>query len=371
MAPQPIQIPESLRSVVELRNRRVLLRPLEEEDAERVYDACQDQNFARWLPWAARGYTWEQAQEFIGEYSPAQWKSGNPEWGIFPLGEDGKPGELAGVIGLRQRGEGSWDIGFWMHRDQQGRGLTTSACALVVDAAFSELGATRVMHFAEVGNEASRRIARNLGFVPEGIRRVEDPLDPGRVQEQWQSALVRPDWERTVGDTGEGDYAPVPPAFVLPGARPAELVAEFHDVYKMPNAVKDGSEPSLDFGRLEMRMSLIKEEVTELVAAVYGPEAAEELASTFTELPDKRERDLVETADALADLVYVIYGMALEAGIDLDKVLAEVHSSNLSKLMPDGSVRRREDGKILKGPNFRQPDISAALDLDADADFAN
>ena len=79
------------------------------------------------------------------------------------------------------------------------------------------------------------------------------------------------------------------------------------------------------------------------------------------------------TADALADLVYVIYGMAIESGMDLESVLAEVQASNLSKLMPDGSVKLREDGKVLKGPNFFQPNIARGLGLDtgttaADAD---
>jgi len=110
-----------------------------------------------------------------------------------------------------------------------------------------------------------------------------------------------------------------------------------------------------------MRMSLIKEEFTELCEAVYGPQAGDELTKALSSLPDQESRDLVETADALADLVYVIYGFALEAGIDLDAVLAEVHRSNLSKLMPDGSVKRREDGKVLKGPGFSAPDIAAVL----------
>ena len=61
--------------------------------------------------------------------------------------------------------------------------------------------------------------------------------------------------------------------------------------------------------------------------------------------------------------MYVIYGMAIESGMDLDSVLAEVQASNLSKLMPDGSVKLREDGKVLKGPNFFQPNIARGLGL--------
>ena len=144
---------------------------------------------------------------------------------------------------------------------------------------------------------------------------------------------------------------------------PAELVGEFHRVYGVPNMVAEGEPPTLNFERLDMRMSLIEEEFTELAGAVYGSRAASVLADTIRNLPDARNRDLVETADALADLVYVIYGMALEAGIDLDAVLEEVQRSNMSKLMPDGSVKRREDGKVLKGPDFVEPDIAKVLAL--------
>lgn len=148
----------------------------------------------------------------------------------------------------------------------------------------------------------------------------------------------------------------------IDGSRPAVLVGEFHNVYQMPDRVRDAEPSTLDYDRLSMRMGLIAEEVAELFTAVYGRKAGDAVAEVTEAVIDEGNRDIVETADALADLVYVIYGMALESGIDLDAVLAEVHSSNLSKLMPDGSVKRREDGKVLKGPNFRQPDIAGVLE---------
>lgn len=349
-------IPSGLASVETLRDKQVVLSPVTDADTDRIYDACQDTQFAKWLPWAG-GYTWEKAEQFTTETAPQSWERGNPLWGIRALDQKGHPGELAGTIDIRDLGEGVWEIGFWMHRDSQGKGLMTAANRLVIDAAFRDLGAKRILHHAKVGNYPSRRIARNLGFRPEGVRRIE--LGDGSVESQWQSALLRSDWE------GEGaldsSFPPVPPPHVLPGDRPADLVAEFHHVYGMPNRVEDGAAADLDFERLNMRMALIKEEVTELVEAVYGADAGTKLGSVLAALPDDLNRDVVETADALADLVYVIYGMAFEVGIDLDQVLAEVHSSNLSKLMPDGSVKRREDGKILKGPNFREPRIGEIL----------
>lgn len=94
----------------------------------------------------------------------------------------------------------------------------------------------------------------------------------------------------------------------------------------------------------ELRVELIREELTELQEAIDA-------------------NDIVEVADALTDLLYVVYGAGLAFGIDLDACFEEVHDSNMSKLMPDGTVKRREDGKVLKGPNFFQPDLKKVLDI--------
>lgn len=66
-------------------------------------------------------------------------------------------------------------------------------------------------------------------------------------------------------------------------------------------------------------------------------------------------------AKELADLVYVAYGTALVYDIDLDAAIRAVHSSNMSKLGEDGYPILREDGKVLKGPNYFTPDMSEAL----------
>lgn len=71
--------------------------------------------------------------------------------------------------------------------------------------------------------------------------------------------------------------------------------------------------------------------------------------------------DVVEAADALADLLYVVYGAALEWGIPIDKVFTEVHRSNLTKVWPDGTVHYREDGKVIKPDTYTKADIKALL----------
>jgi predicted HAD superfamily Cof-like phosphohydrolase len=87
----------------------------------------------------------------------------------------------------------------------------------------------------------------------------------------------------------------------------------------------------------------------------------------YEELGELREaldnRDIVEVADALTDLLYVVYGAGHSFGINLDKCFEEVHNSNMSKLGEDGKPIRREDGKVLKGPNFREPDLRKVLNV--------
>jgi NTP pyrophosphatase (non-canonical NTP hydrolase) len=117
-------------------------------------------------------------------------------------------------------------------------------------------------------------------------------------------------------------------------------VGEFHAAYGLPMRVVPDAAVGDD--QVALRLALIQEEVGELAVAA-------------------REGDIVGVADALADIVYVAYGTAHVYGIDLDAVLDEVHASNMTKLGADGRPVRRADGKILKGPDYRPPDIAAVL----------
>lgn len=93
---------------------------------------------------------------------------------------------------------------------------------------------------------------------------------------------------------------------------------------------------------LELRYELIREELLELDTALW-------------------QNNLVDVADALTDLLYVVYGAGLAFGIDLDKCFEEVHNSNMSKLGEDGKPIYREDGKVLKGPNYFKPNLEKTL----------
>ena len=89
---------------------------------------------------------------------------------------------------------------------------------------------------------------------------------------------------------------------------------------------------------LKLRYDLIQEELSELKQAI-------------------KDKDLVEVADALADILYVTYGAGTAFGINLDKCFDEVHNSNMSKLGEDKKPIYNESGKVMKGPNYFKPNL--------------
>ncbi|MGX2993961.1 pyrophosphohydrolase domain-containing protein [Streptomyces sp. JNUCC 64] len=117
------------------------------------------------------------------------------------------------------------------------------------------------------------------------------------------------------------------------------MVREFHRAFGLDaRPVPEEVPPRL----AAHRQDLLDEEVAEVAeVAVDGP--------------------LDRLAHELADVVYVAYGTALVHGIDLDRVIAEIHHANMSKLGPDGVPRVRADGKVLKGDHYQPPDVAAVL----------
>jgi len=115
------------------------------------------------------------------------------------------------------------------------------------------------------------------------------------------------------------------------------MVREWHEAFDLPIA----DAPNIPDNRAQMRLALLEEEAAELRAAVEAG-------------------DLVDVLDALCDIQYVLDGTFLEFGLQPVKgdAMAEVHASNMSKLGPDGRPVLRGDGKVLKGPDFRPPDLA-------------
>ena len=100
------------------------------------------------------------------------------------------------------------------------------------------------------------------------------------------------------------------------------------------------TKPSFSSDKInKLRLDLIKEELIELTEAMNN-------------------KDLLEVADALTDILYVTYGAGHAFGINLDKCFEEVQNSNMSKLDENGKPIYNEKGKVMKGPNYFKPDLS-------------
>jgi len=118
---------------------------------------------------------------------------------------------------------------------------------------------------------------------------------------------------------------------------PFEAVLEFHKTYNVPVGVPFTEE------LVDLRVSLCVEECKEV---------EEELWLNSPEFINKKR-----LTKELADLLYVTIGTAVTFGLPLEEVFNEVHKSNMSKLGEDGKPIYREDGKVLKGPNYKEPDL--------------
>ena len=100
------------------------------------------------------------------------------------------------------------------------------------------------------------------------------------------------------------------------------------------------NKPSFSTDKInKLRIDLIKEELEEFTEAM-------------------KNRDLLEVADALTDILYVTYGAGHAFGINLDKCFEEVQNSNMSKLDENGKPIYNESGKVMKGPNYFRPNLS-------------
>lgn len=129
-----------------------------------------------------------------------------------------------------------------------------------------------------------------------------------------------------------------------------DKVEQFHRKFGAPVGT------GMTHDRLMLRYNLIQEELNELWDAMYV-EYPVDLDATDGLGDPTFDPDPVSVADALGDLIYVVAGAAVEWGIPLDKVVNEIHRSNMTK--EGGGCRA--DGKILKGPNYEAPNLEPIL----------
>lgn len=119
-------------------------------------------------------------------------------------------------------------------------------------------------------------------------------------------------------------------------------VKEFHEAFGL--GVLNSPKADLGKQKNQLRFKLMQEENEEYLEAC-------------------EDNDLVEVADALGDMLYILCGTILEHGMQhkIEEVFNEIHFSNMSKLGKDGKPIYREDGKVMKGPNYFKPNIEKIL----------
>lgn len=121
-----------------------------------------------------------------------------------------------------------------------------------------------------------------------------------------------------------------------------DAVHEFHTAFGL--GIKEQPTANLGEAKNLLRYKLMREENEEYLEAA-------------------RQDDLIEVADALGDMLYILCGTILEHGMQykIEEVFEEIQRSNMSKLGADGKPIYREDGKVLKGPNYFKPNIESIL----------
>ena len=119
-------------------------------------------------------------------------------------------------------------------------------------------------------------------------------------------------------------------------------VTKFHNAFKIK--VNENPTVEIDNALIELRYRLMQEENSEYLEAA-------------------KNKDLIEVADALGDMLYILCGTILTHGLQykIEEVFNEIQRSNMSKLGKDGKPIYRNDGKVMKGPNYFKPDIYKIL----------
>lgn len=122
-----------------------------------------------------------------------------------------------------------------------------------------------------------------------------------------------------------------------------EAVKQFHEAFDLGYNIKPTA--NLEFDKKELRYKLMREENEEYREAA-------------------KQNDMVEIADALGDMLYVLCGTIIEHGMQdiIDEVFEEIHRSNMSKLGADGKPIYREDGKVMRGKNYFKPSLKPIVE---------
>lgn len=182
-----------------LRGERVLLRPLDEGDVDRIVEGCRDERTRHFLPFLPTPYDAVDAREFLVLSAESASVGAVANWAMA----DPVTGRHLGSVGVHNRthmgGLRQGEIGYWTHPDARGRGLTSEAVGLVIQHAFADeadggLGMERLSLRAAATNLASQHVARANGMLEVGRQRRSETLGDGSVTDMVEFDLPRADW---------------------------------------------------------------------------------------------------------------------------------------------------------------------------------
>lgn len=169
------------------------LKQLEPSDAEVIFAVVEAnrEHLGRWLPWVEQTREAGDTREFLEQVAANRSQGRTAAYGIW------RGDELAGLIGLHDidSSNGTAQIGYWIARCFQGRGLMTLAVTVLIRTAFGKLGLERIEIRCAAGNQRSQAIPKRLGFTYEGTLRSAQRLGGERVDVRVYG-LLREEWQR-------------------------------------------------------------------------------------------------------------------------------------------------------------------------------
>ncbi|MDQ3131114.1 MAG: GNAT family N-acetyltransferase [Acidobacteriota bacterium] len=164
-----------------------------ERDAEEIFAVVREniEQLKQWMPWVSDDYSIETARDFIKK-------------NLIELAENGSfataiklDGKIVGTIGLHHLDSTNKSIqtGYWLAKNEQGKGIATRSCRVLIDYAFDELKLNRVQINCNVDNAKSRAIPERLNFQLEGIHRQVECLN-GEFRDWAIYAMLKEDWKK-------------------------------------------------------------------------------------------------------------------------------------------------------------------------------
>jgi len=182
----------------EISDGKITLKSYEKDDASRLCEAAResrDGEFTRWMPWCHEKYSRAESDSFIA-HSIKGWEN-KTEFNFVVL--EAKTGEFLGGIGLNQFNpqHNLVNLGYWIRRNQQNRGIASQATRLLAKTAFEDLTLNRIEILVAVENAASQKAAKKSGAEYEGILRNR-LLIGGRVHDAAMFSFIPEDFTNNI-----------------------------------------------------------------------------------------------------------------------------------------------------------------------------